>query len=184
MRQSAADDVRDFGEDVADVERARHRVQQTTQAVDALATQNLAIDDGRVLEGQTEQIDDAVHQRLMGRIECLVDARGHPDRAVHTSALSHRAENPGARVRVGRIDRRRRVADAMLADLERARFARDVEHERLRAIEPQHVQALERNRCAQRDRQTRHDVAKARRFGDETRHCREDVHRIGLDHGS
>ena len=180
--QPAADDVGDLGEDVPDIQRTGHRVQQTAEAVDALAAQNLSIDDRRVLEGQAEQIDDAVHQGLMGRLEGLIDARGQPHRAVHAGALPHRAENPGARVRIRRVDRRRRVADAMLADLERARVARHIEHEGLGAVEPKHVQPLEGNRWAQRDRQSRHDVAKARGFGDQTRHGREDVHRIGLGH--
>ena len=61
MRQAAANDVGDLGEDVADVERLGHRVQQAAQAVDALAPQRLAVDDGGVLEGQAEQVDDAVH---------------------------------------------------------------------------------------------------------------------------
>ena len=182
--QAAADDIRDLGEDVPDVECAGHRVQQAAEAVDALAPQNLAIDDGRMLEGQAQQIDDAVHQDLVGGLEGLVQARGEPDRAVHAGALPHGAENPGARAGIGLIDRRRGIADAMLADLERTRLARHVEHEGLRAIELEHVQPLERNRRAQRDRQPRHDVAKARGFGDQTRHRGEHVHRIGLDHGS
>ncbi len=67
VRKSAANDVRHLLEDVTDVERLGHRMEQTAQAVDALAAQRLAVDDGGVLERQAKHVDDAVHQRLMRR---------------------------------------------------------------------------------------------------------------------
>ena len=55
MRQPAAHDVGDLGEDAADVERLGHRVQQAAQAVDPLAAQLFALDDGVVLEGEASR---------------------------------------------------------------------------------------------------------------------------------
>src|SRR6185503_6930146 len=103
---------------------------------------------------------------------------------VDLGALPHRAENPRSRFRVHRVDWGRWIADAVLTDLEGPGLACDIEHERFRTIEPQDVQALERDRGAQRHGEARHDVAKAARLGDETRDGREDVHWVGLAHGS
>jgi len=46
------------------------------------------------------------------------------------------------------------VSDAVLPNLDRARVARHVQHERFGPIEAQHVESLERNRGVQRDGQT------------------------------
>ncbi len=70
----------------------------------------------------------------------------------------------------------------MLADLERSAFPDDVQDERLRTIEAQHVQTLEGDRGAQREGETRQNVAKGAGLGDEASHRREHVNGIGLSH--
>ena len=55
---AAADDVGDLGEDVADVERLGHRVEQPIEAVDPLAAERFRAAKGVVLQRQREQIGD------------------------------------------------------------------------------------------------------------------------------
>jgi hypothetical protein len=87
VRQAAANDLGHFVEHVTDIERARHRLEQSSQAVDSLAPQFLAIDDGIVFERESEQIDDVVHQSLMGSAEGALAARREPQSPVHAGAL-------------------------------------------------------------------------------------------------
>ena len=70
----------------------------------------------------------------------------------------------------------------MRRDLEHTSAGGDVEHERLGAIEAQHVQPLEGNRLAQRHRQTCDDVTEAWRLGDESGDGRQHCGGIGT-HG-
>jgi hypothetical protein len=63
--QPTAHDVGDFVEDVANIERAGHGMEEATQAVDTLAAQRLAVDDGGVLERQAQHVHDTVHQGLV-----------------------------------------------------------------------------------------------------------------------
>ena len=182
VRQAAANDLGDLVEDVTDVERAGHRLQQPPQAVDAFAPQLVALDDRVVLEGETEQIDDAVHQLLMGGAERVLAARREPERAVHARALPDGAHDARACRLVHGVELRGGISDEMLRDLDVSGFAGDVEDERVRAIEAQHVQPLEWNRRAQCAGHTGNDVAKTRRFRDQTRNRREHVYGISLGH--
>ena len=114
MRQAAANDVRHLLEDVTDVQRLGHRVEQTAQAVDPLATQLLAIDDGVVLERQAKQVDHAVHQRLVATHRSIGLAGCQPERAVDARALTHVHSNRETRGVAHGVEWRRRITDAML----------------------------------------------------------------------
>ena len=61
-----------FRKDLPHVERAGHGVQQAPQALDALATEELALLERRVLDGERQQIGDGVHQRLILAAERVV----------------------------------------------------------------------------------------------------------------
>ena len=65
MRQAAADDVGDLGEDVPDVERLGHRVQQAVERVEPLAPERLGAAQRVVLQRERQQVGDAVHQALV-----------------------------------------------------------------------------------------------------------------------
>ena len=94
-----------------------------SQAVDALAAQLVALDDRVVLEGEAEQIDDAVHQLLVGGAEGTLAARGEPERAVHARPLSNGADDARARRLVHGVDLRGGIADEVLGDLDVAGLA-------------------------------------------------------------
>ncbi len=164
--QAAAHDLGHFREHVPDVERFGHFVQQAAQALDPLAAQLLALDDRVVLEGEAEQIDDAVDESLIRVAEGVLAARRDPQRPVHASALPHRAQDPRPRAGVDRVDGHAFVDDTVAGDLQLSGRSRDIQDERLGAIEPQDVQAFEGNRFTQRHRQTRHDVAQTWRLSD------------------
>ncbi len=114
-----------------------------------------------------EQIDHAVEQGLMFVAERMLLRRRDPHRAVHARALAGRAEDARARVPLVGIDGHALAVNPPSRDRHVALARDDVEHERLRAIEPENVQPLERHPIAQCDRQTRHEVPQARRVGHE-----------------
>ena len=129
MRQSAANDLGNLIENVADVERTGHRLQQSSQAVDAFAPQLLALDDGIVLEREAEQIDDAVHQLLMGSAERPLATGREPQRAVYTGPLTNSAYDARARGLVHGVEMRRRVTNQVRGHLDVPRRAGDVQDE-------------------------------------------------------
>lgn len=80
------------------------------------------------------------------------------------------------------VDLRGGISNEMPGDLHLATFASGVQDERIGATESKHVEALERNRPAERSGHTGNHVAKTWRFRDQARNRRQHVHRISLDH--
>jgi hypothetical protein len=91
---------------------------------------------------------------------------------------AHGADHTRWRRIVDRLALRTGVADAVAGDLQRPVAAGNVEDDRVGAVEPQHIELLERDRLAQGDGEPRDDVAQARRLGDEPRNGREHAGRI------
>jgi hypothetical protein len=165
-----------------DVERAGHRLQQPTEAVDAFPAQLVALDDCIVLEGETKQIDHVVQQFLVSGAEGTLAARGNPERAMHARPLTNRAHDTRARCLVHDVELGGGIANEMFGDFDVPGFVRDVQHEGISAIEPKDVQALEWNRHAKRAGYTGNHFAKTRRLCDQTRNGREHVYGISLEH--
>ena len=92
MGQAAAHDRRDFREDLAHVERAGHGVQEAAEALDALATQELALLQRRVLDGEGQQVGHGVHQGLILAPERVGRVRGEPGGPEHDRALPDGAQ--------------------------------------------------------------------------------------------
>ena len=182
VREAAANNLRHLVEHVPDVECPCHRLQQAAEAVDTLATQLVTLDDRIVLECEAEQIDHAVHQLLVRGAEGAFVRGREPEGSVHTRPLSNRAHDAGACRFVNGVHLRCGIADEMFRDLDVAGLARDVENERVGAIEPQHMEPLEGNRRPQYAGQTGNHFAKTWRLRDETRNRRQHVHWISLEH--
>ena len=158
-------------------------MEQAAEAVDALAPQGLALEQCRVLQREDQQVRDAVGERLVCGGEDVGPVGCQPQRAVHDRFLPHGADDPRLGIDVIRIGHLARHTDALRGDLEAAGRASRVQHERLRAIEAQDVQRVERDLVAENPGETRHDVAEAPGFGDQARHRREDGRRTaGLFH--
>lgn len=94
MRHAAADYLGNLGKDVSDVQRACHRVQQTVERIDPLAAYGFGTEQRVVLEGQRQQIGDAVHHRFVGGAEGIGGTRREPERSVHAGATTDRADDP------------------------------------------------------------------------------------------
>ena len=182
MRQAAANNLRYLVEYASDVERPCHRLQQAAQAVDALATQLVTLDDRIVLEGEAKQIDHAIHQLLVSRAEGVFVRGREPECAVHTRSLSNCANNAGACGIVNGVHLSGGIADEMFRDLDAAGLARGVENERVGAIEPQHMEPVEGNRRAKCPGQTGNHFAETWRLRDQTRNRRQHLHWISLEH--
>src|SRR5262245_57967377 len=135
-----------------------------------------------MLERESEQIDDVVHQFLMGSAESALAARREPQSPVHAGALPNGADDARVRRAVNGVDLRGGITNEMPGDLNVAAFASGVQHERIGATESKHVEALEWNRLAERSGHTGNHFAKAWRFRDQTRNRRQHVHRISLYH--
>jgi hypothetical protein len=74
------------------------------------------------------------------------------------------------------------AVDAAPGDRDVAVAGHDVQDKRFRAIEAQHLQALERHGVADGQRQARHEVPEIRGFGHEAGDCREYCRRISSGH--
>jgi hypothetical protein len=78
---------------------------------------------------EAEQVNDVVHQFLMGGAEGALLGRREPQRAVHARALPNRADDARACGFVHGVHLCRGIADEVFRDFDVACLARRVENE-------------------------------------------------------
>ena len=177
VRQGDADDIGRLREDLPDVERFRHRVEQAIEGVETFAAQPLGAAQRVVANCQRQDIGDPIHQDLVGGGEGVGLTRREPQRAVNAGAAADGADDARARIGVDRAGvAGGRIGNTMPGDFHLAIGAGNVQHHRFDPIEPEDVQPLERNRLADERGQARHELVERggfrRETGDGRQHCR------------